>query len=349
MTRSNSSSRLSSKPVGKWRVRVGPLMALPDVLTEAGVNAAELLEEVGLTAADFADPEGTIPFATGDAMLSLGAKRSGCEHLGLLVGERAPAQSMGTVGYLMLSSATVGQALQALTRHLDMHDRGAVVALREEEGVAILSYSLLVPGLKRPDQILALSIAVGRNILRGLCGPQWRPLAVSFAFARPKRVAPYQQCFGLTPQFDAPESALIFPAQQLMQPLPGADRFLHHLMRERVQSAARGSFDDLVELVRGHLRARRSVEPMSLAEVAAQIGLHEKTLSRHLAARGTSFRIVREEVLFENAKDLLRGTRLAMGEIASALGYADPSVFSRAFRRWSGLAPSRWRQGAGDA
>lgn len=327
----------------KWTVRIGPLMALPAVLAELGVDAVSTLREVGLSPEDFSDPEHTIAFSTGDALLQLAVERSGCEHLGLLVGARAPAQSMGTVGYLMLSSGTVGEALRALAAHLEVHDRGAVVRLREEENLAILSYALVAPGLRRADQILALSLAVGRNILRGLCGPQWLPHAVSFSFARPRSVTPYRQCFGVTPLFDAHETALVFPARQLQQRLPGADHYLHHLMRERVLDKALTASGDFVDEVRRILRGRPSPGHASLADVAAEIGLHEKTLKRRLAAQGTRFREVRDAVLFQTAKDLLRSTGLNTSEIASAVGYSDPAAFTRAFTRWSGLPPSQWR------
>lgn len=329
--------------VGKGSVRVGPLMALPQVLADFGVDAREVFEESGIPMERFAHPEGTISFTEADDLLRRAVARTRCAHFGLLVGQRAPAQSMGAVGYLMLSSETVGAAIEALVAHLNVHDRGAVVALRVDGKFAILRYSLLVPGLQCPDQIYGLSLAVGQGILRGLCGPQWRPQAVTFSFARPSKVEPYRQCFGVLPQFDSPESALIFPAAQLGQAVPSADAFLNKLMQERVAAASFASAGDAIEHVRRIVRASPSPGTATLASVCSVMQVHERTLKRQLAASGTTFRRIRDTVLSEAARELLQNTTITVGEVSLALGYTDPAAFTRAFQRWLGTTPTAWR------
>jgi AraC-like DNA-binding protein len=81
----------------------------------------------------------------------------------------------------------------------------------------------------------------------------------------------------------------------------------------------------------------------SLERMAVLFGLHPRTLNRRLQAEGTSFRALLEETRYRIACQLLRDTRLPVLELAVALGYADVTAFSRAFRRWSGTSPTRWR------
>jgi transcriptional regulator GlxA family with amidase domain len=71
--------------------------------------------------------------------------------------------------------------------------------------------------------------------------------------------------------------------------------------------------------------------------------MHRRTLNRRLEAQGTTFQNVLDEVRLESARQLLDVTKLPLIEIAASLGYAESSAFSRAFRRWSGDAPSRRR------
>jgi AraC-like DNA-binding protein len=78
-------------------------------------------------------------------------------------------------------------------------------------------------------------------------------------------------------------------------------------------------------------------------DVAAVMGLHRRTFNRRLEESGTTFRDALETVRFEAARQLLRDTDLAVGEIGAALGYAESSPFVRAFRRWSGESPNAWR------
>ncbi len=71
--------------------------------------------------------------------------------------------------------------------------------------------------------------------------------------------------------------------------------------------------------------------------------MHERTLNRHLAAAGTSFRLELERIRYELAQQLLANSTMQAAQIADALDYADTTSFSRAFKRWSGVTPSQWR------
>lgn len=77
--------------------------------------------------------------------------------------------------------------------------------------------------------------------------------------------------------------------------------------------------------------------------MASELSMHPRTLNRRLQAEGNSFRDLMNEARFEVARQLLAGTRMDITEIAFSLGYADPSSFTHAFQRWSGAAPSEWR------
>ncbi len=79
------------------------------------------------------------------------------------------------------------------------------------------------------------------------------------------------------------------------------------------------------------------------AAIARSLGMGRSTLRRRLARNGTSFRTIVQQIHDEAAKYLIRESDLVLAEVATALGYAELSVFTRAFRRWSGVTPSAWR------
>ena len=72
--------------------------------------------------------------------------------------------------------------------------------------------------------------------------------------------------------------------------------------------------------------------------------MHSRTLHRRLAARGTNFRALADECRYAIARQMLEDTDSDVGHIADLLDYADTSAFARAFRRWSGTTPLRWRK-----
>jgi AraC-like DNA-binding protein len=80
--------------------------------------------------------------------------------------------------------------------------------------------------------------------------------------------------------------------------------------------------------------------------VARLLGVSLRTLRRRLDEHRTSFQEMLDETRLESAKQLLSNTDLGIGQIGLVLRYSDPSVFTRAFTRWSGLRPSEWRMQA---
>ena len=78
--------------------------------------------------------------------------------------------------------------------------------------------------------------------------------------------------------------------------------------------------------------------------VARRLGISERSLRRQLAAEGDSFRALVDEVRRVKAESLLKESDTPIGEIALLLGFSDTSAFSRAFRRWCGISPQRFRE-----
>lgn len=114
------------------------------------------------------------------------------------------------------------------------------------------------------------------------------------------------------------------------------------LQRQVRAHAALSDPDFRTEVVR-LLRSRVVFGGTSSEEVAHYFSLHPRSLLRKLRAYGTTFRTLLGDMRFEVACQLLEGTRLSVTEIGIVLGYADTAIFTRAFERWSGTAPSRWR------
>ena len=81
---------------------------------------------------------------------------------------------------------------------------------------------------------------------------------------------------------------------------------------------------------------------LGASRVAAALGMSERSLHRHLRESGQSYQGIVDVFRREEAERLLIAGRADMTEIAHRLGFADQSAFSRAFRRWTRMAPRVW-------
>ena len=97
-------------------VRIGTILALPSILRNLGANPAEILAEAGFDLAQFDDPDNRISYAARNHLIAHCAARTGCRHLGLLIGQQIGLQSLGLVGLLVKYSPDVGTALRNLVQ-----------------------------------------------------------------------------------------------------------------------------------------------------------------------------------------------------------------------------------------
>jgi AraC-like DNA-binding protein len=268
---------------------------------------------------------------------------TGCEHFGLLLGQRGSLASFGLVGFLVQHSPDVGTALRNLVRYLHLHVRGAAPTLSSQGTLAMLGYQIYEPQVEATDQLGDGAMAVGFNILRALCGPDWKPSEVLLAHRKPKDVGPFRRFFGAPLRFDAEQNALVFSAAWLTRRVSGAEPELRRLLQKQIDALDARYRDDFPEQVRSALRPALLTGHGKADQVAALFSMHSRTLNRRLNAFGTNFQALVDAGRFEIARQLLEDSAMEVSQIAASLDYADASAFTRAFRRWSGTTPAVWR------
>lgn len=334
-------------PLHVGAARIGPLMALPGLLAEMGVAPRRAFARARVGRRLFDDPENFLDYASGGRLLATCVELTGCAHFALLVGARATLADFGLVGRQMRHSPTVGEALRVLLLQMYLYDSIAVpVLLREPPAKVLLGYSATLNEMQAVDQVHDVAIAVAFKLLRELAGPAWKPQDVHFAHRAPSDVSAYRRLFGCPVHFDRESSGLVFAESWLARPIDSADPKACQQARLELEQALGGQrlrFDHQVE---------RVLHQMLLAtcptsdEVARLFAISPRSLRLRLAASGTGFQPLLDKVRFALAGQLMRHTGLSLAEVAAALHYADPAVFSRAFRKWAGSGPRQWRQAA---
>lgn len=152
--------------------------------------------------------------------------------------------------------------------------------------------------------------------------------------------------FHMPVQFGCAENQFIFSRETLSQPLLTRNRAtriaIEALLEQRLHALPQTHV--LTQRVRRQLSVSmaQGVLPAA-AEIAADLAMSSRTLSRRLSEEGSSLPLLMESVRIERAEMLLIGSDMALAKIARQVGYSDPSTFSRAFKRVKGRAPSALR------
>jgi len=284
----------------------------------AGLPMEPLLVGTGLVHDDL-DRVGTVTAAQELQVARALARRA--PHAAADVGRRYTAESFGVMGWAMRSSATVGDAVDVALRFID------------------LSFAFVIPVARlEGDQVVADldAGALPADVRRWLLVRDTAAVATVLESLVPGGV-------GVVTSVEGDVATLAFSVAELDRPLVrdrGADR-------AAAEAACLGLADQHRDLpsttadVRV-LVAQRVRDGAPMGQVAAALGMTERTLRRRLAAEGTGYREVVDEVRSGLAARLL-AVGLPVADVASRLGYAEPAALTHAHRRWTGEVPSRRR------
>lgn len=324
--------------------QVGPLVNLTEIIRDLGFDPGPIYAEFGYTPETFANPNRRLPLLKCSRLMARCHELTGCNELGLLLGQRAGPALLGLAGFIACASDSVGTALASLSENLDLHEDGSIVVVETNGEWSRFSYSLLTPQVAALNIIYDLCTVMMVQIMRALCGEDWNPTTVELERIEPADRKPYQAFFRSTIYFNSSRCAINFPSKHLELTPPTAEAALFEYLQQDADELHNLQTPGILKALPGVLRRGLLLEETSAQSIAAQFGLQERTFHRRLRAAGTSFRNELDLARQALSEELLNSTRLQVSDVANALGYANASGFIRAFVRWKGISPNRFRE-----
>jgi AraC-like DNA-binding protein len=326
--------------------RVAAFAALPAVLGEFGIELRDVLDESGLQADIFSDPDNLVPYPVLGHLLAVSARHTNCDYIGLLIGQRSRLATMGLAGQIALCADTAGEGLQRFAEFFTLHNTAATISVISAGGFTRLVYAIAEPEMRHTGQLQLGAMALGFNILQDLCGPGWLPAVVTFASSAPSNLRPCHKFFRVPLRFDSDESSLIFESHWLTRPLPEVDPSKRRQIEAEVLARRAVSLANFPTTIRNILRKQLVIGEFSMDSVAALLGMHRRTLDRKLKQHGMLYGELLDSVKREVACELLRDTHLQIQKVAESLRYSSAANFATAFHRWTGVTPSAYRRKA---
>lgn len=319
--------------------------ALVDACARLGVRDADLLGGVGLTRAQLDDPDARLSAEAADAVWQEAYARTGDPLLALHAAEVTPFGAFRVLDYLAATGADLGEGLRRVAAYFPIIDaRGALRVDESPDRVALVFRSTVGAPLPPPAQEYTLAVLLmrGRHITAG----GWSPLEVRFAFPRPVDAREHARVFGVPPVFGADEAALVLSRAVWELPTRSADRGLFATLDEHAHRllARLPDADQLTSRARATIAEVLPGGEPSLAVVARRMAMSRRSLQRRLEEAGTSFAQLVDAVRRERAEAYLRAADVSIAEVSWLVGFSEQSAFARAFKRWTGRAPTEFRE-----
>jgi AraC-like DNA-binding protein len=312
-------------------IKIRSFLQVAPYLASRGISSIDFFQRLGISPNIFQDPDIYLPrklcFHVANEMVAATQDRFGGAH----VGHMTELRSLGTWGKSVLRSADVAHACEIAAANASMLHQGSDVRFFTDGPTARIVYRFSGRHEMDPIQFIYGSLAVLRKV--PLMAGEPSAIRVHLTATRSRDDDVIEQCLGPNIETGCEHDMIEFDRALLDMPLR-----VQTDAASKVTEALRSAVDAaglLVERLSDH-------QQLKLRAISKRMGMSTRTLQRRLKFCGIDFEELVDETRRSQALRLMSEGTHTMTEIAYRIGYSDPAHFTRAFRRWTGAAPSRF-------
>jgi AraC-like DNA-binding protein len=317
-------------------------------LREAGKNVAAVLSRAGLSVEHINDPTTRLEVRAQIKFLELAAQELQDDLFGFHLARSFDLREIGLVYYIIASSEQLADALRNCERYSKINNEGVHLQFNLDRTADIVLDHVTINRWSDRQHLEFWLVTLVR-ICRQITDSRLVPERLRVRHLRTDAPAEFKSFFGTSAEFNADADEISFSRQTASIPIIERDTYLNKLLRRYAEEAlarrpglptnCRSMVEkELVQLL-PHGNAKAS-------HVARRLGMSSRTLSRKLSGEGMTFGEILDELKAALAKRYLSDRELPVSGIAWLLGYQEIGSFTHAFKRWTGMTPSRFRSNA---
>ena len=284
-----------------------------------------------------------------DSLLNIASRELSNPHIGISVGEKFRIATYTDLGNILAFCKDMEEAAYINKRYSSLvHTLGVPHLKTENFGNGPKDTFHWVPNFLKSDyqKFYKVTEYVISNYLMSLNWLAWGfgrgVVEVHYVHAPAEPVKVYDDLLGCKNRFEMDCYRLIMADNIMNKPLPTANAHQLNILKAK-QDAILNTFNqvnNLINRVEGAILKTIREQRPTLAVIANNLGMNDRTLKRHLKDQSTTYRKIVERVKRRLCDDLLEhGTPLS--EIAQTLWYSDQAAFTHAYKKWYGVPPSR--------
>jgi len=306
------------------------------------LDADAILRAAHLSREALASIDNRLPLHSVGALWEAAAKAAHDDSFGVHVAETLPRGAYDLFEHLLATAETVGAGVSRLAQYIRLLHDHSNMQLVVEPGCGRLLRTVPTPAPQYDEFSMALLLIRSREA----CGAAWSPERMTFQHERVHDDRELARVFGCPLVFGAAEGEMRIPSSVLPLPHVRGDSTVLAVLSRYAESliASLPAQGSLLARVSSAIARRMATELPTLGTTASDVRIPERTLQRRLADEGVSHSSLVDEVRRNLALKYIGDAHVSITEIGYLLHFADPSVFSRAFKRWTGESPVAYRK-----
>ena len=322
----------------------GYCTAIAKALDASGVDSERIFRSVGVQPHMANGPMVRLPVATLTRLYRACMAATNNPYFGLSVARHIHISNLHALGYALAASSTLLDFCRRLERHFRLVSQTAtlrVIEAGDRITLCATDFNIEVSG-ETEDAFVCFLVLTMRMLYK----PGFNPLSVEFHRPMPREGdEPYRAFMRAPVSFSNQTTTLTFDRYELIQPLTGACPELAQVNDNIAnQYLARLDRNDVVTGVTQKIIELLPSGDCSREKVAEALCMSPATLQVRLAKRGNSFLQLMDDTRRELACDYMRQRTRSVTEITFLLGFTSTSNFARAFKRWTGISPTQFRE-----
>ncbi|MBA36060.1 MAG: AraC family transcriptional regulator [Oleispira sp.] len=317
--------------------------AIAMALEMQGQNSAQLFEEADIPYRLTSDPGSRIEAHKIFHLMKLAVNATGNPGFGLVVARNFQPANFHALGFSLYSSCSLYDFCQRLVHYSRLISDNVTHYLHEDKEHFRFVIELVNPNASIESLDGWLGAIV--HICRGIYRPDFSPLKVEFERPVPKTHAEdFERFFRAPVTFSEPTNTIYFAKADMLAQLPSGSSDLARRNDEVViEYLARLDREDIVRQVEAKVIELLPTGECSKDRIASLLHISRRKLHNKLEQKNTSYQEILENLRSNLAKQYIEQKNVSFSEIAFLLGFTDTSNFARAFRRWTGVSPTQYR------
>lgn len=326
----------------EYTVAIELLEAIVEYLEEKGVSLSPIWERYAISLAELKEQQ-FVPFELFSDCFDLGEESTGDISMGLHVGANVSTRHWGQLGYLMLSGEDGFESIDYIQRFARLITN-SMESRFDLQGNQLLCHFQMVPeeySRHTSDFFISAIYALGKF----MSGGQFTFKEIRFMSSNVAPIEEYEKVLGCKCLFNQSENKITVDKSALTFTSFFRDPRLKKVLEQHAITVLQrlGADDDLVRDLKTYVIDSLPNGAPSLKQVCERFQMSERSLQRMLAKHSLSYQELVDQLRAELAKTYIENDYSFL-DIALLLGYSEQSAFHRAFKRWTGLPPAKYKK-----
>jgi len=320
------------------------ISSLFTILESHGIDSEEFLVQAGVDPLILKSPENRLTWETVQMLTHRAVQITGDQYFGLHQGETVVGFS-NILGHLLVNCRTVGEAMEKILKFHKILYEGCDTIVEMEGESMIVEYAFHDESLSNDIQLSDYSLSCIYSMTKQLTGIPVDLIEVRFRHEAPADISEYQRVFNCKLEFGSAVNAIVSDPDILNIPIREPNKQLFSVFEKYAEEMLSKQTEKATYTQKvGSLIARMLGDKIPQIDmIAKKLAISTRSLQIKLQEEGTTYSEILVQIRKDTAIYYLKNKDISITEISYLLGFSEPSVFHRTFKKWTNLPPRQFR------